>query len=259
MALTLKEWAKNIKKDEHFFDENGELKYGEVSQYYFHRDPVRPVFKQDNVFLSPADGVVVSNGIYDIRKDTYFLKGGEFDLPTIIGNDSSFWQYMKANKVKYVQIISIFMTFYSCHINRCPIDSKLINRKKQMPILTKNQPMVSVEDALLLGDMGAIRYSDIENYYAVNERVISHYKTMNQGYHYELVQIADQEVQCVWNIDDSSSAFTKAAQRIGGIRKGSTCDIVLPLVPGYNFEILPAGQVGMVVEAGTDSLVKMYY
>lgn len=165
---------------------------------------------------------------------------------------------MKDNKVKYVQILSIFMTFYSCHINRCPIDSKLINRKKQLPVMTKNQPMVSVEDQLLLGDIGAIKYSDIESYYAVNERVISHYKTMN-GYHYELVQIADQEVDAIWNIDDSSSAFTKQSKRIGGIRKGSTCDLILPLVPGYNFEILPSGQVGQVVEAGSDSVIKMYY
>ena len=117
MSQSLKSWASKIKQDSHFFDENGSLKYGEVSQYYFHRDPVRPVIKQENVFLSPADGVVVSNGIYNINDDTYFLKGGEFDLPTIIGNDASFWKYMKDNKVKYVQILSIFMTFYSCHIN----------------------------------------------------------------------------------------------------------------------------------------------
>lgn len=184
--------------------------------------------------------------------------GGEFDLPTIIGNDETFWKYMKDNKVKYVQILSIFMTFYSCHINRCPIDSKLINRKHQMPVMTKNQPMVSVEDQLILGDMGAIKYSDIESYYAYNERVISHYVTMDHGYHYELVQIADEEVDSVWNIDSSATCFTPQAKRIGGIRKGSTCDIVLPLVPGVHFEILPAGQVGMVVEAGSDSVLKMY-
>lgn len=258
MALPLKTWAEQIKKDSHFFDENGNLKYGEVSQYYFHRDPIRPVFKQNNVFLAPADGVVVSNGIYNINEDTYFLKGGEFDLPTIIGNDETFWKYMKDNKVKYVQILSIFMTFYSCHINRCPIDSKLICRKHQMPVMTKNQPMVAVEDQLLLGEIGAIKYSDIESYYAYNERVISHYTTMDHGYHYELVQIADEEVDSIWNINDSGSAFTKAAKRIGGIRKGSTCDIVLPLVPGVHFETLPAGQVGMVVEAGSDSVIKMY-
>lgn len=258
MAIPLKIWAEQIKRDEHFFDEQGKLKYGEISQYYFHRDPVRPVYKQNNVFLAPADGVVVSNGIYDINKDTYILKGGEFDLPTIIGNDETFWKYMKDNKVKYVQILSIFMTFYSCHINRCPIDSKLVNRKHQMPIMTKNQPMVTVEDRLLLGDIGAIRYSDIESYYVCNERVISHYSTMDSGYHYELVQIADEEVDAIWNINDSNSCFTKAAKRIGGIRKGSTCDLILPLIDGVHFEILPAGQVGMVVEAGTDSVIKMY-
>lgn len=258
MALELKIWAEQIKKDPHFFDENGNLKYGEISQYYFHRDPVRPVFKQDDVFLAPADGVVVSNGIYSIEDDTYFLKGAEFDIDTIIGNDETFWKYLVSNKVKYVQIISIFMMFYSVHINRCPIDSKLLKRKYQMPVLTKNQPMVSVEDKLLLGNIGAISYSDIENYYSVNERVISHYKTMKHGYHYELVQIADQEVDAIWNINDSGSNFTKAGKRIGGIRKGSTCDIILPLVNGVHTEILPAGQVGMVVEGGTDSLVKIY-
>lgn len=262
MAQNIKDWAESIKKDKNFFDENDKLKYGYISQYYFHRDPIRPVFKQDNIFVAPADGVVVSNGIYDIEEDVYDLKGGEFDLPTIIGNDETFWQYMKNNKVKYVQIVSIFMTFFSCHINRCPIDSKLVNRKYQVPIMTRNQPMVAVEDQLLLGDMGAVRYSDIENYYAVNERVISHFKVLNSGkknYHYEVVQIADQEVNAVWNINNSRSNFVRQGERIGGIRKGSTCDIILPLVDGVHFEVLPAGQVGMVVEAGTDQLLKMHY
>lgn len=259
MAQTLKVWAEHIKEDPHFFDENKKLKYGEVSQYYFHRDPVRPVFKEDNVFKAPADGLVVSNGIYDIREDTYDLKGGEFDLGVIIGNDKSFWQYLKAKKVKYVQIVSIFMLYYSCHINRCPIDSKLIARKHQMPIMTKNQPMVGVEDKIILGDIGAVSYADIESYYSYNERVISHFMEKDSGYHYEVVQIADEEVNAIWNITNSSSNFVSQGQRIGGIRHGSTADLILPLVPGYNFQILPAGQVGMIVEAGTDSIIKMYH
>ena len=51
MAIPLKEWAEQVKKDNHFFDENNKLKYGEVSQYYFHRDPVRPVIKQTDLLF----------------------------------------------------------------------------------------------------------------------------------------------------------------------------------------------------------------
>lgn len=259
MAVTIAEWAQQVKKDPHFFDENGKLKYGEVVQGYFHRDPCRLIIKEDDVFKAGADGFVISNGIYDIRDDTYMLKGAEFDLETIIGNDQSFWEYMEKKKVKYVQIVSIFMTFYSPHINRCPIDSKLINRTKLAPVLTKNQSMIPVEDAALLGDFTKINFEDVEAYYSYNERVVSHFMELNSGLHYECVQIADSEVNAIWNIDVPESNFVAAGQRIGGIRRGSTFDLILPLVPDIHFESLPASRPGMVVEAGTDSLVQMYW
>ena len=75
-----------------------------------------------------------SDGIYNIEDDSYTLKGAEFDLPTIIGNNQSFWNYLQKEKIKYVQIYSIFMTFYSPHWNRVPIDSQCINRTQNHPI-----------------------------------------------------------------------------------------------------------------------------
>lgn len=88
---------------------------------------MRPIIKETDVFKAPADGVLVSNGVYNIEDDTYILKGAEFDLPTIIGNNQSFWDYLQKENIKYVQIYSIFMTFYSPHWNRVPIDSQCIN------------------------------------------------------------------------------------------------------------------------------------
>lgn len=259
MAIPIAQWAEQIKKDPRFFDENGVLKYGEVVQTTFFRDPCRLVMREDDVFTAGADGFIISNGIYDIAEDTYMLKGAEFDLETIIGNDQTFWDYMEKKKVKYVQIVSIFMTFYSPHINRYPIDSKLLRQTYLPPVLTKNQSMIPVEDQALLGDFTKINFEDVEAYYSYNERVVSHLMELNSGLHYECVQIADVDVNAIWTIHDSSSEFVRGGQRCGGIRRGSTFDLILPLVPGFNFEVLPAAQPGMVVKAGTDQLVRMWW
>lgn len=235
---------------------------GDIYTQYFYRDPRRPCIKKDNTFKAPADGIVISNGIYNINEDTYWLKGAEFDLLTIIGNNSSFWDYLTKNKVKYVQIISIFMTFYSPHWNRVPIDSKLISRSHMLPIMTKNMPMVEVEDQIFKSDDHMFKMSSVENYYSYNERVCSHYAMVggpNKSYHYELVQIADEEVNAIATYEDSSSCFAKQGAKFGNILKGSSCDLILPIVDGVHIESLPATQSGIVVEAGVDDLVKIYY
>lgn len=234
---------------------------GDIYTHYFYRDPRRPCIKRDNVFKAPADGIVISNGIYDINEDTYMLKGAEFDLPTIIGNDKSFWDYLTKNKVNYVQIISIFMTFYSPHWNRVPVDSKLISRSHMMPLLTKNMPMVTVEDQIFKSDKHMFKMSDVESYYNYNERLCHHYAMINgpKNYHYEVVQIADEEVNCCVALNNSSSCFSRQGEKLGLIMKGSSCDLILPLVNGVHTQVLPAAQPNMVVEAGVDDLVEIFY
>lgn len=232
---------------------------GDIYTNYFYRDPRRPCIKKDNTFKAPADGIIISNGIYNINEDTYWLKGAEFDLFTIIGNNSSFWDYLTENKVKYVQIVSIFMTFYSPHWVRVPIDSKLVDRSHMLPIMTKNMPMVEVEDQIFKSDKHIFKMSSVENYYSYNERVCNHYAMVNgpKNYHYQVNMIADEEVNCVTTFEDTSSALVRQGQKMGMILKGSTTDLILPLKDGVHIETL--AQPNMVVEAGVDDVAKIYF
>lgn len=259
MARSIQQWIDEvIQKDEILGPiYRGEKQaYGDIYTHYFFRNPKRSIIKENNVFKSPADGVLVSNGIYNVEEDSYILKGAEFDLPTIIGNNQSFWKYLEQEKIKYVQIYSIFMTFYSPHWNRVPIDSQCINRTRMKPLTTTNMPMVEVEDQIIKEKI--FRMSTIENYYNVNERLCSHYSLIDgpKNYHYELVQVADQEVnRCLAFYNEGEIA--KQADLMGLIMSGSTCDVILPCKNGVTIENL--AEVGTVVEAGVDNLCKIHY
>ena len=259
MARSIQQWIDEVvQKDEVlgpiYRGEKTDL--GDIYTHYFFRNPKRPIIKESDVFKAPADGILVSNGIYDIRDDTYILKGAEFDLPTIIGNNQSFWNYLEKEKINYVQIYSIFMTFYSPHWNRVPIDSQCINRTHMKPLMTTNMPMVEVEDQIIKDRL--FKMSSIESYYNVNERLCSHYSLINgpKDYHYEVVQIADAEVnRCLAFHNDGDIA--KQGDLFGLIMQGSTADLILPCKPGVTIENLAS--VGTVVEAGVDSLCKIHY
>lgn len=259
MARSIEKWLEEVVNPDPILGPvlRGEKKaLGDIYTGYFFRNPIRPTYKEDDVFKSPADGVLVSNGIYSIDDDTYFLKGAEFDLPTIIGNNMSFWNYLRDNKIKYVQIYSIFMTFFSPHWNRVPIDSKCIDRVHMEPVMTTNMPMIEVEDQILKEKV--FKMSSIESYYNYNERLCSHYALTSgpKNYHYELVQVADSEVnQCVAFHNEGKMA--KQGEKYGLILSGSTCDCILPLKDGVHIENL--AEVGTVVEAGVDRLCRIHY
>ena len=229
---------------------------GDIYTHYFFRNPKRAFIKEKDVFKAPADGVLVSNGIYDVKKDTYVLKGAEFDLQTIIGNNTSFNEYLKKNSIKYVQIYSIFMTFYSPHWNRVPIDSQCVSRTRMKPLMTTNMPMVEVEDQIIKDKI--FKMFSIESYYNVNERLCSHYSLIEgpKDFSYELVQVADQEVnRCLAFYNQGEVAHQ--SDLYGLIMSGSTCDCILPCKDGVTIENL--AEVGTVVEAGCDNLCKIHY
>lgn len=259
MARSIEKWLEEVVNPDPILGSiyRGEKQaYGDIYTHYFFRNPKRPIIKEDNVFKASADGVLVSNGIYDIDEDSYILKGAEFDLPTIVGNNQSFWKYLEEEKIKYVQIYSIFMTFYSPHWNRVPIDSMCIDRTRMKPLVTTNMPMVEVEDQIIKEKV--FRMSSIENYYNVNERLCSHYSLVDgpKNYHYELVQVADQEVnRCLAFHNEGEIA--KQADLMGLIMSGSTCDLIMPLKNGVHIENI--AEVGTVVEAGVDNLCRIHY
>ena len=262
MSRTINQWLEEIVSPDPVLGpiyRGEEQKLGKIYTEYFYRDPRRPIIKENNVFKAPADGILISNGIYNVEDDTYTLKGAEFDLQTIIGNNQEFWNYLDKEKIKYVQIYSIFMTFYSPHWVRTPIDAKCLGRTHMKPILTRNMPMVEVEDQIFKSDKHIFKMSSVESYYSYNERKCSHYAMLNgpKNYHFQVNMIADEEVNALATFDDTSSCFESQGKKFGIIFKGSTTDLILPIRKDVVIENLI--QPGMVVEAGVDSLCRILY
>lgn len=249
MAKTLAEWSKEINEDPNFKD------MAFVYQQYFHRDPLRTILKQPDVMLSSADGIIVHNGIHKIDDEVFIEKGEEFDLETIIGNNESFWNYLKDNNVKYVKIISIFMTYYNVHLNRVPIDSKLKEWTLLPSITSKNYPMLDCEEALRLNLPEKISAS-LAGFWSDNERVCNHFVANDYNLHYLVNQIADDEVNSITPFIKSEDAnMLKQGARFSKILRGSQNDIILPIINGITYEDLC--QVNTVVEAGIDPLVRI--
>lgn len=251
MAKSLEEWMKEVNENPNFNEKDLSFIY----EQYFFRDPYRSIIKQPDIFLASADGIIVANNIYDIREDYHYLKGAEIDIPTIIGNNEKFWNYLEKNSVSHVKIISIFMSFYNVHINRVPIDSKLISRTTQNPISSRNMPMLDVEDKLVHGIKNY--HESIAGYWSDNERVCNYYSCLDYPLHYLVNQIADEDVRCICNFNDSSSEFSKQGVRLGMIRKGSQCDLILPILPNIAYEDLC--ELNTVVEAGIDPIVRVIH
>ena len=82
---------------------------------YFYRDPARQIPKGD-IIVSPADGKVIS--ITDISKEKIKIKKGFAGRIITFTNDLGKGQFIA---------ISIFMSPFDVHVNRSPIDGKVVS------------------------------------------------------------------------------------------------------------------------------------
>ncbi|HJN56520.1 MAG TPA: phosphatidylserine decarboxylase [Candidatus Woesearchaeota archaeon] len=84
----------------------------------FYRDPKRKIPKGDNI-LSPADGKVI--GILKFKQDKVRVNKGLFGKIETLAKDIA----------KECYVISIFMSVFDVHVNRAPIDGKIISVKHE--------------------------------------------------------------------------------------------------------------------------------
>jgi len=133
MAKTLSEWlASDVK-------EYQEKPVEWLSQYFFFRDPPRPMYSDSSYFFSPADGVVLYQKIIRPDEPLVVIKGKPYILRTAFRNE-----YFEETCL----VTGIFMTFYDVHVNRVPYTGRLSYRLLD-PIDTFNHPMLEVEHHLL--------------------------------------------------------------------------------------------------------------
>lgn len=248
MAKTLQEWVdtdvQQIAKD-----------YEDCDLYRegFFRNPHRTIIKNPNIFYAPADGVIINQKfVTNLNDPLMVIKGKEYSLKYALGNNDKAIETIE--KAGGAFVCDIFMTFYSVHINRVPVDS-FLSYEKISCAESYNKSMLDVEENLFKGKFDKA----IQNleYMFTNERVLSTCHAPGLGINYFMVQIADVDVNSIQQMnvpykDMPNTHLYQQGSCFGNIRYGSQTTLVIPYCDKY--EISPNLEVGMVVEAGVDPI-----
>jgi phosphatidylserine decarboxylase len=213
-----------------------------LSQHYFFRDPSRPLFSDSSYFFAPADGIILYQKVVEPGDPLVEIKGRLYSLRDAIRDND----YDKPSLV-----IGIFMTFFDVHVNRIPYRGRLSYRQLD-PIDSHNYPMLDVEKAILDElriDVEAARY--LHN----NERMLNTIASPEIRLVYQLLQIADYDVDCIAHFDQKQNRPVEQNAPFSQVRFGSQVDLVLPVVP--HLEYVTTQEEGVHVEAGIDTLVRL--
>jgi len=238
MAKTLEDWLESD------VEELAKLPVGELSNTFFFRDPIRPNFIDYQHFCSTAAGTILYQKFVEDANDPIIeIKGVNYTLQDVL-------QDKEYNQPSLV--IGIFMSFYDVHINRIPYAGTL-SYKPLDPIESMNRPMLATEKDIL--DM-AINPNNME-YLKYNQRMRNTIYSAKLDYKYHLVQIADEDVNVIAHFVNFQKEPMCQNERFSLIRWGSQVDLVLPLDPRFDFEVLLDDE--MHVEAGLDKLVKINF
>lgn len=236
MAKTIKQWL----------DEDVEpVKDKSVrwlSERYFFRDPMRPVYSDENYFYSPADGIILYQKVVDPKDALIDIKGKNYSLQDA----------MRApNYNRRSLVIGIFMTFYDVHVNRIPFPGRV--QYRELPAIdTYNYPMLSVEKGLV--DDFLVNH-DESHYLHNNQRVLNRVFSPTLKDSYYVLQIADYDVDSITPFRLKQNQAFHQNERFSQIRYGSQVDLIVPLSDTHDFEFVNDTEVH--VEAGVDTLLRI--
>ena len=208
----------------------------------FFRDPFRPLFIRPDVFLAPADGVVLY---------AHPRVGPDEAIVVVKGRKMTPKDLLDDKELNHdCLVIGIYMTEADVHVNRCPTAGYLTEVHRTPYLFTHNFSMLLEQEEILSGrgsnqpDMG---------YLFPNERCIVRTYAPKARCFYYTVQIAERDVDEIanWGMDHQHQG-----ERYGMVRFGSQVDLVIPLKAKEDrFEIL--AKVNYHVEAGVDALVRI--
>ncbi|UCH82887.1 MAG: phosphatidylserine decarboxylase [Candidatus Latescibacterota bacterium] len=236
MVKPLREWVENDVADAR------EKPLSWLSQYFFFRDPTRPVYSDTGYFFSPADGIVLYVKTVEPDESIVDIKGIPYSLQDAMRDKS----YDKRSIV-----VGIFMTFYDVHVNRIPYPGRL-SYKELEPIDTYNYPMLDIEKGLV----DEVRVNtNSARYLHNNQRMLNRIYAPDLRQHYYILQIADYDVDSITPFDLKQNQPCAQNQRFSQIRYGSQVDLIVPLSDRYEFA--PTKEAGVHVEAGVDHVIKI--
>lgn len=208
----------------------------------FFRDPLRPCFLRPEMFLAPADGVILyAHPRVGPTEPIVVVKGRKF-TPQDLLDDKEFSHDSL--------VVGIYMTEYDVHVNRVPTAGYLTEEHRTPYLFTHNFSMMLEQEDLMHGK--GSHPNDMQ-YLFPNERCVVSVYAPRLKLTYYVVQIAERDVDeiCNWGYE-----YQQQAERYGIVRFGSQVDLVIPLKPNEDrFEVL--AKVNHHVTAGIDALVRV--
>ena len=235
--IPLKEWLQS--------DEIKKIKSKKLGDRYsreFFRDPFRPIAIRPEMFLAPADGVILYAHPRVAPDEPIVVVKGRKMTPKDLLDDKELSEDCL--------VIGTYMTEYDVHVNRCPTAGYLTEVHKTPYLFTHCFSMMLEQDEILSGrgsnqpDMG---------YLFPNERCIVRTYAPRVKCSYYTVQIAERDVDEIanWGYEHQMQG-----ERFGMVRFGSQVDLVIPLKKNEDrFKIL--AKVNYHVQAGVDGLVEV--
>ncbi len=234
MAKSLQEWLETD------VEEVKDRPVSWLSQHHFFRDPSRPTFSNTSFFFSPADGIILYQGVVDPEDPIVDIKGRPYSLRDAMRDE----EYDRRSLV-----IGIFMSFYDVHVNRVPFPGRLSYRLLD-PIDTLNHPMLELEQAMLERLRMPLERAE---YLHRNQRIVNRVDSPYLDSPYYVLQIADYDVDSITPFELKQNQPAEQGQRFSQIRYGSQVDLIVPVSTEY--DLVPTQETGCHVEAGIDTLI----
>ena len=238
MAEQLETWIKNHVNKYKNIDQK------KIYNQLFFREELRPIFRDENAFYSPADGVIIYQKKVKPNQKILEIKGKKYTLCDILMD--------KKIEDCYYYVIGIFMTLYDVHVNRIPTDG-ILKFKQLDSIESMNMPMIFMEKGIFSDD---INYQKQNHQYLFNnERMVNTIIYNKKSIKYYVVQIADLDVDTITHFSTDNPDDFKQGDRFSFIRWGSQCDVIIPEHKKYNFEFC-LNEL-MHVKAGEDKIIRI--
>lgn len=201
--------------------------------WFFMRDPKRHIPEGNNI-VSPADGkIVYIRKVNDNKVPLSIKEGRKYHLDDL-------YPGLKDYSFKYV--IGIYMTEASVHYNRSPIAGTV---KESVVKEGPNYSMVRMMMNIIFR-LSPYEQKSICN--VINTRRIT---LIESDFSLAVVQIADKWINRIDFFKENGDEVEKG-ERIGMIRMGSQCDLLLPDVEKLNFKV----EEGDWVKGGCDLIAE---
>lgn len=206
-AISLDEWLNSEE-----FKKGQSLSAREFVELWFNRMPIRATYINPKWIYAPFDGIVTHIGLYDPDKDVFDIKGKSYTINEVLDSEIKCKCYC----------CGIFLTAFSVHLGRFPVNGIIRKTYELPPITTTNLSMIPAEYDLF---SKKINPENLQFAKKNQCKVIEIFDTKNKM-NVIVVSIADREVDSILDFK-TEDEIVRQGQRMQFVCWGSYALIII--------------------------------